>query len=171
MDSNYAKLPRREMIILDKYDELEDLAFQNNVEIIQYPFDSSKIKGLYCDRVIALSAILTTSPEKACILAEELGHYHTTTGNILDQQSLSNRKQEQRARLWAYDQLIDLIGIVECFETGCLTLFEMAEHLGVTEEFLVEALERYRQKYGIYTTIDSHIIYFEPTLAVIRMAK
>ena len=45
----------------------------------------------------------------------------------------------------------------------------MAEYLEVTEQFLREALERYRQKYGIYTCVDNFIIYFEPYLAVVEM--
>jgi hypothetical protein len=40
--------------------------------------------------------------------------------------------------------------------------------LDVTEEFLKDALECYREKYGISTGIDGYIIVFEPTLAVIE---
>ena len=71
-----------------------------------------------------------------------------------------------RAREWAYDRQVGLIGIVKSFRAGCQTLSEMAEYLEVTEEFLGDALERYRQKYGIYTTIGHYIIYFEPYLAI-----
>lgn len=110
-----------------------------------------------------------TVTNKKCVLAEELGHYHTTTGNILDQQDICNRKQERRARIWAYDLLIDLSGIIKAYKHGCSNLHEMADYLEVTEEFLRGALERYRQKYGIYTTIDHHIIYFEPHLAVVEI--
>ena len=68
--------------------------------------------------------------------------------------------------MWAYNRQVGLIGIVESFRAGCQTLSEMAEYLEVTEQFLKDALERYRQKYGIYTTVDHYIIYFEPHLAV-----
>ncbi|QDI90167.1 hypothetical protein EPH95_02425 [Salicibibacter halophilus] len=33
---------------------------------------------------------ISTRSEKACILAEELGHYHTTSVNILDKQKFVN---------------------------------------------------------------------------------
>lgn len=118
---------------------------------------------------IAIRKDINTLAEKACVLAEELGHYHTSSGNILNQSDSENRKQELKAREWAYDRQVGLIGIVESFRAGCQTLSEMAEHLEVTEEFLKDALERYRQKYGIYTTIDHYIIYFEPHLAVAEM--
>lgn len=107
--------------------------------------------------------------EKKCTLAEELGHYHTTVGDIIDQSSDSNRKQELRARLWSYNKLIGLHGIISCYKTGCQTAYDMAEHLGVTEEFLHEALQCYRSKYGIYTRFDNYVVYFEPTLSVLEL--
>lgn len=107
--------------------------------------------------------------EKKCTLAEELGHYHTTVGDIMDESSTSNRKQELRARLWGYNKLIGLHGIVSCYKEGCQTAYDMAEHLGVTEEFLLEALQCYRSKYGIYTRFDNYVIYFEPTLSVLEL--
>ena len=118
---------------------------------------------------VAIRKDIPTSIEKTCILAEELGHYYTSSGDILDQQDISNRKQERRARIWAYDLLIGLSGIVKAYRHGCSNLYEMADYLEVTEEFLRDALERYRQKYGIYTTIDHHIIYFEPHLAIVEI--
>lgn len=110
-----------------------------------------------------------TQTEKACVLAEELGHYHTTAGNILNQDLTSNRKQELQARLWAYNRLIGLYGIIDCYRAGCRNLHEMAEHLNVTEEFLSEALERYLHKYGECVRLDNYVIYFEPCLNVLRI--
>ena len=118
---------------------------------------------------IAIRKDIGTLAEKACVLAEELGHYHTSSGNILNQSDAENRKQELRAREWAYDRQVGLIGIVESFQNGCQTLSEMAEFLEVTGQFVREALERYRKKYGVYTTVDNYIIYFEPRLAVAEL--
>lgn len=106
--------------------------------------------------------------QKACVLAEELGHYHTTVGDILDQTDVSNRKQERTARLWAYNKQIGLSGLVHCFEARCQNIHEMADHLGVTEAFLQDALECYRQKYGICTSYQQYTIYFEPKLAICK---
>lgn len=127
--------------------------------------NNGRVKG----NKIAIRQDISTSTEKACVLAEELGHYHTSVGRILNQSDAENRKQELRAREWAYDRQVGLIGIVESFRAGCRTLSEMAEYLEVTEEFLGDALERYRQKYGIYVTVDNYIIYFEPRLAVAEL--
>ena len=124
--------------------------------------NNGRVKG----NKIAIRQDINTSAEKACVLAEEMGHYHTSVGRILNQSDAENRKQELRAREWAYDRQVGLIGIVKSFRAGCQTLSEVAEYLEVTEEFLGDALERYRQKYGIYTTIGHYIIYFEPYLAI-----
>lgn len=130
--------------------------------------DVSGLKGLYYNGCVAIEQNLPNT-EKACVLAEELGHHYTTYGNIIDQDDISNRKQELRARTWAYNKQIGLLGIIKSYERGCRSRHEMAEYLDVTEEFLTDALERYRQKYGMYTTLDNYIIYFEPCLGVMKL--
>ena len=123
-----------------------------------------RIKGNH----IAIRIGMPTA-QKACVLAEELGHKHTTYGDILEQYSINEQKQEQRARLWAYNKMIGLHGIINSYKHGCSSLHDMAEFLEVTEEFLSEALNRYRNKYGCYATIDNYIIYFEPYIAVMEL--
>lgn len=125
--------------------------------------------GLICGRRIAIRKDIPTLQQKACVLAEELGHYHTGGGNILNQSDTSNRKQENQGRFHAYNKMIGLIGIIDAFNHGCQNLYEMAEYLEVTEDFLHEALEGYRRKYGMYTCVDNYIIYFEPHLGVMKM--
>lgn len=110
-----------------------------------------------------------TETRKKCVLAEELGHYHTTTGNILNQSTVENRKQERKARVWGYDKLIGLPGILSCHRAGCRNLYEMAEHLEVTEDFLKEAIEYYKSKYGAFARTDNYVIYFEPFIAVLEL--
>lgn len=116
---------------------------------------------------IAISKNLNMS-EKKSVLAEELGHHHTSVGNILNMEDLSNRKQERQARLWGYNKLIGLTGIVNAFESGCQSAYEASEFLEVTVEYLQECIDCYRDKYGICTEIDNYIIYFIPNLAVME---
>lgn len=139
-----------------------------DVEVVSYHFTSDRIKGLYCNNAIAISDQIPTSAERACILAEELGHHYTTSGDIIDQTSITNIKQERVARLWAYDHMIGLSGIIEAYHAHCQNSYDMTEFLGVTEAFLIDALDIYRQKYGIYTEFDGYIIYFEPQLGVME---
>lgn len=117
---------------------------------------------------IAIHKGLTTSVEKACALAEELGHHYTTYGNILDQCNTSNRKQELRARAWAYNKQIGLLGLIRAYEHGCRNRFEIAEYLEVTEEVLEECLIFYRNKYGMCKAVDNYVVYFMPNLVVMK---
>ena len=117
---------------------------------------------------IAIHKGLTTSVEKACVLAEELGHHYTTYGNILDQSDTSNRKQELRARAWAYNKQIGLLGLIRAYEHGCRNRFEIAEYLEVTEEVLEECLIFYRNKYGMCKAVDNYVVYFMPNLVVMK---
>ena len=128
-------------------------------------YNDGRIKG----RRVAIRKDLKTTTEKGCILAEELGHYHTSTGDILNQNDVSNRKQELRARAWAYDKMIGLNGIISAYKHGCRTKYDIAQFLDVTEDFLSDALQYYKSKFGICTKIDNYIIYFEPTLGVFEL--
>lgn len=153
---------------MNTYERLQNEACEDGIEVIDYPFRNERIKGLYCDGTIAIRDNIDTTTEKACILAEELGHYHTTVGDILDQSDSGNRKQERQARLWAYNKLIGLSGLISAYEHGCKSRYEVAEYLEVTEEYLEECLECYRDKYGTYKEIDNYIIYFIPILTVFK---
>lgn len=104
--------------------------------------------------------------EKKCVLAEELGHHHTSVGNILDMNDVRNRKQERQARFWSYNKLIGLRGIIQAYEAGCQSRYEVAEYLEVTEEYLADCIEAYREKYGVGVAVDNYYIMFIPHLAV-----
>ena len=100
--------------------------------------------------------------EKGCVLAEELGHHYTTYGNILDEKDIRNVKQEKRARNWGYEKLVDIISIINAFNARTRNRYEIAEYLGVTEEFLQEAIDHYKGKYGLCHGVEGYIIRFEP---------
>ena len=150
------------------YECLQNEACKDGIDVIDYTFHSNRIKGLYCDGVVAIREDMTI-PEKTCALAEELGHHKTSVGNILDMTSEINRKQERQARLHGYNRLIGLTGIINAFNAGCQHKYELAEYLDITDEYLEECISCYRDKYGVYTTIDNYIIYFIPNLVVVEM--
>lgn len=149
------------------YEGLLDEAHSLNLTVKELPLEG--FKGRLKGNRIAIKKDIPTLKEKACVLAEELGHYYTTIGDILDQSYYDNRKQELKARVIAYDKAVGLIGIINAYERGCHNLYEMAEFLNVTEEFLNESITYYRSKYGLYTKIDNYLIYFEPNLILMKM--
>lgn len=155
---------------MTKYETLLENASDAGVIVDETShFCGTKIKGLYLDKHIAISKDISTDTEKACILAEELGHHYTATGNILDQSTVENRKQELRGRIVAYNKLVGLRGIVDAYLHHCQSISESAEYLEVTEEFLIDSLNYYRNKYGVYTKLDNYVIVFEPSIAVLEL--
>ncbi len=149
------------------YEELKTK--HKDLNIVEMDLSEVKgLKGLYFDGNIALERKMSQT-EKSCVLAEELGHYYTTSGNILDQTDVSNRKQEYRARLYGFNLKIGLMGLVRAFEHGCRSASDIAEYLDVTEEYLKEAVDCYRSKYGVYATVDNYAVYFTPALGVLKI--
>lgn len=152
-----------------KYEELLEESIINDVYVIENAEFQSKADGLINGNVIGINKKVRTRRKRTCILAEELGHYHTTVGDIICQSTASDRRQEQRARGWAYNRLIGLTGIVNSYKHGCRSLSDTSDYLDVTEEFLLEAIQYYRSKYGAFATIDNYVIYFEPSLGVLEL--
>lgn len=150
------------------YEQLLTTADQTGLIVKEYPL--TEHDGLIRGNRIAIRKNIKTQTQKACVLAEELGHHYTSSGNILDQSTVANRQQEQKARTWAYFRQISLCDLASAYRYGCRNQYEIAEYLGVTEQFLLDALQRFKEKYGLFTTCDNYVIYFEP-LGVLEICK
>lgn len=124
-----------------------------------------RIKG----NKIAIRKDIETSTGKACVLAEEIGHHFTGIGNIVRLLDSKDYKQENHARLYGYNKIIGLRGLVNAFEHGCQGKHEIAEYLEVTEDFLQECIDCYREKYGVAVTVDNYCIVFIPHLTIGKM--
>ena len=145
------------------YDEL--LIEADKLGIIVKELDLKTRDGHCKGNRIAIHKYLSNY-EKACVLAEELGHYYLTVGDIRNQTDIVNRKQELIARRWGYNKKIGLIGLIRAFEYGCKDRYEIAEYLSVTLDYLNEAIEYYTSKYGVMHKIDDYIVYFIPNLYI-----
>mgnify|MGYP003176294788 CR=1 FL=1 len=148
-----------------KYNALLNEANAEGISIKERPFKTydGRIKG----KDIYLRKDMNTA-EKSCVLAEELGHYYTTVGDILDMNVSENRKQERQARLWGYNRVIGLFGLIRAYEHGCKDKYEIADYLDVTEEYLEDCINCYRDKYGEYKIVDNYTIYFIPNLMIFK---
>lgn len=152
---------------MDNYEMLLDQAESSGLSVQEKPlqYNDGRIRG---NRILIRSTIETRC-QKAAVLCEEIGHYETAVGNILDQSVAANRKQELRGRIWAYNRLIGLTGIIRAYKMGCRNRYEMAECLDVPEETLQEALNYYHARYGVCTQVDNYVIYFDPALGVMEL--
>ena len=148
------------------YEQLLTVADQEGLLVKEHSLINHD--GLISGSRIAIRRNIETQAGKSCVLAEEIGHHCTSSGNILEQTNVMNQKQEYRARLYGYNLKIGLTGLIRAYEAGCRNFFEMAEFLDATEEYLKEAIQCYKSKYGICAVVDNYIIYFEP-FAVMKM--
>lgn len=139
------------------------LEFLNDIELIERPI-KGRIKGFYGNDTIVINKDISTTKEKMCILAEELGHHYTSTGDISNLSKIANRKQEQRARRWAVDKLIDVEDIIEAFNSGVQGRSELSDYLNVTEEFIEFALQHFQSLYGQAYKTEKYFITFNPLL-------
>ncbi|MGJ8729321.1 ImmA/IrrE family metallo-endopeptidase [Listeria aquatica] len=99
--------------------------------------------------------------EERCYLEEEIQHYYYTAGNIVKQEKISDVKQEILARRKAHLVLIPFNLLIECYDLGLRTYYEVANYLNVTEKFLYEAVEHFKQKYGLMYYDKNTDCYFD----------
>lgn len=149
------------------YDEMVNICTEKGLIVHEMDF-CSKAKGLCIGNYIFINKSLEQR-EKLCILAEEMGHYFTTTGNIIDKSKKGNNKQENTARIFAYDLLIGIEGLVSVWNLGAENTADASEILGVSEEFFTDALDYYKRKYGNYTEINGYRIIFQPYIVVKKL--
>lgn len=145
---------------MDCYEVTAEIAKFLGFEVIEKRFKSSA-KGLCKGNKIGISKDLDTI-EKRCVLAEEVSHGLYTVGNILDQDHILNRKQEQFARKKALECLVPLSEIVRAYNAGLRAPHEMADFLDVTEEVLADALQHHQRKHGLHTYCGKYKVCFSP---------
>lgn len=146
------------------YDELLIEAEGAGLVVKEAPLQSGDGRCKGCR--IAIRKDIPTLRKKADTLAEEMGHYYTTVGDILEQDTVNKCKQERVARLWGYNKRIGLQGIIKAYQHQCKNSYEAADYLSVSEETFAEAVEYYRQIYGRGVMLDNYFIQFEPNLQV-----
>ena len=150
---------------MTKYEQLEEEAVEKGLQVLDLPLQHTD--GMCYGDLIGIRSG-QTEVEKTCVLAEEIAHADLTVGDILDQTDVSNRKQERKARIAAYERLIGLSGLVRAFDHGCRSRYEAARFLDVTEEFLDDTVNYYHERYGVYVQVGQHLVIFEPGLTIMK---
>ena len=146
------------MILFTPYEELLQTADKNGITVLEHSFNGNT-KGIYCDGIVVLNKNCSTV-EKCCTLAEELGHHHTATSNIIELNTMDEMKQELLGHRWGIEKLLPLSYIIEAVIDGCNSLAMLAEQLEVTPAFLQEAIIYYGQKHGSGMNYKDHMVFF-----------
>ena len=131
------------------------------IEVRETDVMPNDLHGLWLGDLILIKRNLSET-RKAEVLYEELAHHKLTYGNILDQSKDINRKFENYARRHGYEAALPLRIIVEAHHYGVSSLYELADYVQLSEKYIVEILEHYKNKYGIGTHYGHYAITFEP---------
>lgn len=119
------------------------------------------MSGFYMNGEIFINSNRPTTT-KLETLAEELAHHEITYGNILDDKDIQNKKYELKARRLAYEILIPLKELISAYLQDVHNLYELADYFEVSESFVLQTLNHYKQKHGYSVYCDGYIIQFEP---------
>lgn len=87
-----------------------------------------------------------------CILAEELGHHFTSSGDLLafarTDKACVAFKQERQATWWAVQYLVPIRTLANAINSGLFLTWELAEYFKVTERFMGTSLCFYLERKG-----------------------
>ena len=123
---------------------LYDLAEQENIEVIRFSMrqnGSMSIMGENSLCYIGMDpSVLDGSIQERVHLAHELGH--CITGSFYNRYATADNRQrhENRADKWAVKQLIPVEKLDEAIAAGHTEIWDLAEHFGVTEDFIRKAV-------------------------------
>lgn len=157
---------------------LYDIASKADILVHSAPLPE-RIEGLYvetsrCRAILLNDTLGDETSAQHCALAEELGHHFTTAGDCLPvpgSDPCQIGRAEERAKRWAAREMVPLPAVIEAFSSGCRTRSEVAEHLGITEVFLMECVGAYQRRYGKWVILpEGFAICFDP-FGVLKMQE
>ncbi|MVX63862.1 ImmA/IrrE family metallo-endopeptidase [Clostridium chromiireducens] len=153
---------------MTRYEGLLIKAEKEGVEVLEIDLGTNKKCGKCINNIIIINKNLSNK-EKHELLAEELGHYYKTFGDITDQSKIENRKEELKARRKGRKLILEPLDLVYAFRCGCNNIYEMADFFEITEKELNEIVKDFRKQYGLGKKFDKYFITFEPNLGFCKI--
>ena len=145
------------------YEQLEQAAHDTDIYLLTSPLP---VNGLYYSTddiyTITLSTALQTTCERCCVLAEELGHHHTTPIDLFTAPNNLQERYERIALQWAAHKLVPLHRLISACQRGIREPWDLAEYLDVTEPCLCGAIEHYAAQYGAGAPGGAYCIQLNP---------
>lgn len=132
-----------------KNNNLYNLANQENIPIVDSYIEDCNgafIRSGEIKFIVLNQKNISNSKQENCVLAEELGHYYMDATYNIDCEDVNFiNKQEYKAKKWAYTTLIpfnQLKLLIDEYQD----LYEVADKLDVTYDFLVDTIKYYKTK-------------------------
>lgn len=147
-------------------DKLIDEAIEKGLTVEEEKLPG-KLKGLLIADRIYLDNSLSKA-KKIVALREEIEHHKYTVGNIIDIRNIRNKKQELLARWATYEKLLTFDMIIRAVESGVANVYEFSEFVDLPEDFIIEAINYYRQRY-VAVELGQYFIDFDGPLRVLKL--
>ncbi len=129
---------------MDHLFSLYEQAEKQNIPILSYPLPNTGSMALELENGACYIGIdysrLRDEKELAVRLSHELGH--CVCGAFYNRYAKMDlrQRQENKADKWAIRKLIPIDALDDAIAGGCTELWELAEHFGVTEDFIRKAV-------------------------------
>ncbi len=124
--------------------DLYDFAQQQNIEVLSFPLEQTGSMSVMTEEgqcyVGMDRRILDGDIRERVHLSHELGHCATGSFYNIYATVDCRQRHENRADKWAITHLIPVDHLDEAVASGCTEVWQLAEHFGVTEEFMRKAV-------------------------------
>ena len=143
---------------MDTIEELTSQANSDGIDVQQRDIPVPGMSAAYLKTDSGEHIILRrdgTQAERACWLAEELGHHYTGADRRLHYSAVDDWRAEAKARKWAHDRLLS----PEAIRTAARNtddIYEIAFILNVSVEFLRESIDWYMAR-GLWAPDEPQI--------------
>lgn len=131
---------------LTPLEQLEQDIYDAGIEIIPLrpapEMDAMYVRFAGCAPCIYIDPAITAPRARYVLLAEELGHHFTSTGDIVPESTPAQRRQERIAREYAYRRTAPYSVILHMLRERYYP-YEIADWLFVPLWYLNEAMEFY----------------------------
>lgn len=138
---------------MNRFEELENEASNMGIDVIDTDIPIENMNAAYLNLCGVERIFLRNSGtvrERTCWIAEELGHHHTGPDRILNYSCVDDWRAEAHARGWAHMRLLTP-DAVRTAARNTDDIFEIAEALDVSVEFLRESIDDFQAK-GIWSS-------------------
>jgi Zn-dependent peptidase ImmA (M78 family) len=144
---------------MEKIERLESYLYDQGVDVVAKCYRG--LKGYYRAypdgyTIMAISPGLTLA-ERTSVTYHEAGHHHTMIDG-------DKSRTEARADRWAAKKLVPVQSLIDALMNGCRNSFDVAEHIGVSENFLYKKLDIYQKAHGDYLGHGEWTVWFRPLM-------